>query len=645
MRHPEVTPFRAHVGKKDQKCPDPTMMTPLRKLSRPSSSTQLFLVVAALITILWGIIHFDLQRSHDRVIAESANDLTNLALAFAKETESSVKTIDVTLQDLRERWQENPAGFSTAVRRRQNFLEKEVVFQVAVIDRKGTLVYSSLEQPTKPVDLSDREHFRAHQTRSTDELFISNPLLGRVSKRWSIQFTRPIFDRDDRFDGVLVLSVSPEYFYRFYRSISFPNDSAITLIRGGGDVLSRFPATELALGKSIREAPYLRQLSRESGVFSKVSEVDGIERQYAWRKIDRNDLTVVVGHSLRSISAPYHEQKSRAILAGLALTLLLLFAGYLKLIGIRQRQKSALELAANEERWRVALEAAGDGVWDWNVAAGTVVFSDGWKSMLGYMPDEIGTSPDEWKVRVHPDDMATVMHDVSEHLGGKTKFYSNEHRVLCKDGRWKWILDRGMVIERDKNHDPLRMIGTHTDISSRKEMEEMLKNLATTDALTGLGNRRQFMDRLESEVARIKRYPDSTSSVLMADLDFFKKINDTWGHGVGDAALKHFANVLRTTARQSDFIGRLGGEEFAVLLTETSLDDAKRYAERLCMALRQAPLSIAGETIRVTVSIGVTGLCPGDATAEDALHRADKALYEAKATGRDRVVATKGDLD
>lgn len=617
-------------------------MIPKQKtLSLHSSSTQLLLVVSLLIATLWGAIYLDLQRSHDQAFAESGSELTNLALAFAKETESSVKTIDVTLQDLRERWQENPSAlaFASAVRRRQAFLEKEVVFQVAVIDQNGRLIFSSLEQPAKPVDLSDREHFRIHRTRSVDQLFISKPLLGRVSGRWSIQFTRPLYDKSDHFAGVLVLSVSPEYFYRFYRSISLPKESSILLLTESGEALSRFPKPELALGKKIQRAPFLQHLAPDAGVFTKVSEIDKVERLYAWRKIDRNGLNVLVGHATQEVMAPYQQQKYRAVSAGIGLSLLLLFIGYLKLIAIRQQHRAKQALAANEERWRVALEAAGDGVWDWNVGENTVIFSDGWKSMLGYTPTEIGNSLDEWKKRVHPEDLDEVMHDVSEHLAGNTKFYSNEHRVLCKDGSWKWILDRGMVIQRDKNHKPARMVGTHTDISSRKEMEEVLKNLATTDALTGLSNRRQFLERLESEMARVKRYPESHSSVLMADLDFFKRINDTWGHGVGDAALKHFANVLRSTARQSDFAGRLGGEEFAVLLTETNLNDAEQYAQRLCKAIREAPLVIGDQSISITVSIGVTELCAGDATTEYALNRADEGLYEAKNRGRNQAVS------
>lgn len=605
---------------------------------RFSRGVQLYAIVSALLLTLWGLIYFDLQRAQTETLARNNSDLTNLALAFSKEIESSVKTIDVTLLDLREHWLGDAAHFGAAVRSRQNFLEKELAFQVAVIDAEGILRYSSLEFPTKPIDLSDREHFKVHRLRSTDELFISKPLLGRVSKRWSIQFTRPIYGPGDRFAGVLVLSVSPEYFYRFYRSIGFPQDSAITVVRQEGEILSRYPSPELALGKSL-ESPFINTLAPEAGTFEKISQVDGTKRLYAWRKIERFNLAVVVGHSLNQIMAPYHEQRSRALLAGASLSALLLLVGYLKSVGLRQQHRMDKQLADNEERWRLALEAAGDGVWDWDVAANRVVFSTGWKAMLGYAPDEIKNDLDEWRKRVHPDDMARVMQDIGQHFNGNAATYFNEHRMLCKDGRWKWILDRGMVITRAPDGSPLRMVGTHTDIDSRKHMEEILVSLATTDALTGICNRRSFMEKLENELARIKRYPDICASVLMADIDFFKKINDTYGHATGDAALKHFAKLLTGLVRESDLVGRLGGEEFAVFLPETAIEDAGLLARRLCAALRESPLAAGEHTIRMTVSIGVATFEVGDTSAEQALHRADTALYQAKNGGRDQVVA------
>jgi PAS domain S-box-containing protein len=129
----------------------------------------------------------------------------------------------------------------------------------------------------------------------------------------------------------------------------------------------------------------------------------------------------------------------------------------------------------SEERLKFALEGSGDGVWDWNVAEGDVFFSKRWKEMLGFAEDEITASLAEWEKRIHPEDKERVLKDVSAYLSGETPTYINEHRVECKDGTYKWILDRGIVVERDAEGNAVRMVGSHADIHTRKEFEHALQ--------------------------------------------------------------------------------------------------------------------------------------------------------------------------
>lgn len=166
---------------------------------------------------------------------------------------------------------------------------------------------------------------------------------------------------------------------------------------------------------------------------------------------------------------------------------------------------------------------------------------------------------------------------------------------------------------------------------------ERLHKLATTDPLTELPNRRSFMERLQQEFARLQRFPDLNIAVLMLDLDHFKRINDRHGHATGDDVLKHFAALLRSRLRQTDMAGRLGGEEFALLLPTRRPDDARRFAEQLRQTLHRTPFHHADGPLAFTVSIGISRLAPTDHNAEVALSRADTALYRAKQKGRDRV--------
>ena len=129
----------------------------------------------------------------------------------------------------------------------------------------------------------------------------------------------------------------------------------------------------------------------------------------------------------------------------------------------------------SEDRWRFALEGSGDGVWDWEVSTNTVWFSKQFKEMLGYAEEEVCIGLKEWTSRVHPEDMPRVMAELQAHLEGETATYINEHRMRCKDGSYKWVLDRGLVITHDATGKPLRVVGTHADITKRKQAEEKLK--------------------------------------------------------------------------------------------------------------------------------------------------------------------------
>jgi diguanylate cyclase (GGDEF)-like protein len=181
------------------------------------------------------------------------------------------------------------------------------------------------------------------------------------------------------------------------------------------------------------------------------------------------------------------------------------------------------------------------------------------------------------------------------------------------------------------------VIVSTVDITERKRMDAELLVLATTDFLTGLPNRREFMARLEDELARVQRNVAECAAVLMLDIDHFKVVNDRYGHASGDAVLRHLAGLMGATQRKIDTLGRMGGEEFAVLLPGASAAAAAAYAERLRQSVADCPLSIDGQVIALTVSIGIAGIYARDMTADAALKRADKALYRAKQAGRNRV--------
>ena len=184
--------------------------------------------------------------------------------------------------------------------------------------------------------------------------------------------------------------------------------------------------------------------------------------------------------------------------------------------------------------------------------------------------------------------------------------------------------------------------GFSFDFTERPQCERQLQDAAATDFLTGLPNRRDLMTCMEQELLRLRRDDQASAVVLMFDLDYFKSINDTHGHAVGDEVLKYFSSVLRQELRKVDAVGRIGGEEFAVVLSDAGGEAAHGFAQRVRARLASAPVWHEGRAIAVTVSSGVAVMRADDSSVTSSLSRADAALYRAKQSGRDCIAFAPG---
>ena len=300
-------------------------------------------------------------------------------------------------------------------------------------------------------------------------------------------------------------------------------------------------------------------------------------------------------------------------------------------------------LRESEERYALAARGANDGLWDWDLQQGKLYFSPRWKTMLGYKENEIGDQPEEWINRIHDADRERVKQELATHEEGSSQQFESEHRVLHKDGTFRWMLSRGLAV-RDGSGKALRMAGWQTDITEGK----------VSDPLTGLPNRLLFTDRLGHSFKLSNRRKDHLFAVLFLDLDGFKMINDSLGHLVGDQLLVEVAGRLVKSLRATDtvarlgqgfIVARLGGDEFTILLDDfKDPENAKHAAERLIKAVSE-PFVLDGKEVFITASVGIA-LSSGASyeSPEEILRDADTAMYRAKSLGKGRYETFDADM-
>ena len=293
-------------------------------------------------------------------------------------------------------------------------------------------------------------------------------------------------------------------------------------------------------------------------------------------------------------------------------------------------------LNRSEKRLQEAQRIASFGNFEYDMATGRHHWSEELYRLLGYEPNTFEPSFDHIIERIHPDDRQLFSKKTKPSPTSANE-QALEFRIVKESQRITW-LSGNIFTEMDEQGDPCRIHGTVMDVTRLKETEEKLARQAFTDSLTGLHNRRRFLEICREELRRIRR-TKKPMALLMLDIDHFKRVNDTYGHETGDGVINEFAATVTSELREMDTMGRIGGEEFAVLLPETDMKAAGKVAERIRKAVSNKPLT--DRSLHITVSIGCSDFEKSHRdTVESILNSADKALYRAKRSGRNAAVCT-----
>ena len=514
---------------------------------------------------------------------------------------------------------------------------------LSYIDAEGRMIATSTSRPPANTIYSDREYFQYHKAKPFPLPVLGKPVKSRLSGEWVWPISQRVVRRDGSFGGVVVSSVRVKHFVNFFRRFPVGSEGSFLLVRGDGVILARGPMTESLLGTNMAAhelfAKYLK--ARTTGAYHYISPVDQQSRIGGFHQSDRTGIVVLAAASKRQILVDWvKEARIRWIYASVLMAVSVLAASHWRQ-QLKRREESDAQLAAREAEFRLLAESSSDVISRFDENGIREYVSPSSATILGVEPARlIGKSV---YAGMTEEAEATVREAAARLQSG-----SIHEKFLIKhvkpSGEEVWLETVLSKLPAQDKASATRVVAITRDVTTHKIMHDQLDQLASTDDLTKLANRRSFNVRFE-EMMKHARRNRTPLSLLMIDADRFKLLNDIYGHAVGDECLTQIAAVVRSCVkRPGDMAARYGGEEMAVLLADADVGGAWTVAERIRLQVSALALPHTGNPPygHVTVSIGTATLppeAPADTTAQALFTQADTALYRAKEAGRNQVVS------
>jgi diguanylate cyclase (GGDEF)-like protein/PAS domain S-box-containing protein len=294
-----------------------------------------------------------------------------------------------------------------------------------------------------------------------------------------------------------------------------------------------------------------------------------------------------------------------------------------RIVSLLDHRAATDRLRQSEERLALVLRGTNDGIWDWNLESGEIVLSERWYELCGIEPQALGTRPETWFDRVHPDDLANLRSAIAKHVDGVSLWLESEYRLRHRNDTYRWMLLRG-VAARDSDGRARRLAGSQTDITDRK----------LTDPVTGLSNRVLFLDRVGQALARCQRRPADGFAVAVVSFDRFAEVQETLGPGAADALITAVARRLLEHVRPMDTVSRVGGDKIAILIDRVTEPKAGLAVVERCLAALAAPVVCAGESVSPSATVGIALRHPDHGDADAVLRDAFAAQAAAHAGNR-----------
>jgi diguanylate cyclase (GGDEF)-like protein/PAS domain S-box-containing protein len=591
-------------------------------------------VALVLAAIGWTHVHNELARAHRETLLNTEGRLDAYTEQFVRRTQREIADVDRMLLLLRHDWQASGGRTRLEGTAQQGIIAGKFA-GVAILDAQGRLLTSS-PQPTSSASFPEKEYFTAQRDTPGDKLFVSSPLIGELSGRDVIAFSRKLPPLDASFHGVVVLAVVPEYFTVSYTEGLFGRYGFLGIGGTDGVQLAASSASgAYLLRETLTDAAPLAQRAQGMALLEgKRWFTDGRNRYVGWRRVPGYDMMVEVGLEENEAFAPYERFRDNLLSWAWWNTAWLAIATLLAATACLLASWKKQQLEATRSAYRLATEEAGDGFFierpvrarDGEIVDFVIVDCNHYGAALFGLrtEDVIGRRVSELYLReFFPVAMARLR------KAWRDGAYETEIRVPDEErGRVpvEWLWYKAVRTGRE-------LAVTVRDISERKAHVQELEQRSNEDALTGLPNRNWIQRHLPASIAHA-RETGGKLAVLFIDLDGFKTVNDALGHAAGDELLRTVGRRLKIAVRPRDHVVRLGGDEFVILLEGVGGPaDVEHVATRVLDAFRD-PFHLQASTHVLGASIGI-GMFPEHGTdAETLLKNADIAMYSVKMEGK-----------
>ncbi len=591
-------------------------------------------IAAAIVAATW----LALQAGRESDLTRARETTENLAASLSIEIGAELKQVDNALQTLALQYRRTGGGPEALKRAMERALadQRSLLPQVDAIrmtDAHGQVIYG-LAAEESSVSVGDRDYFQ--RARDSDGVVISEPLFGRVLRKWGIVVARRLEAGDGSFAGVVYTTLSTEHFIEGFKGLTIGAEGAISLRTRSQRLIARYSAAEphsiRGVGDVIVSEDLMRKMAAnpQQGWYMTKTKLDNIERITCYRQVRGYPLTIFTGASTADFLAAWRGEVLQQ--GALAAVVILTVLGCSVLVFLQQRRDRRAATGLQQLALEQALMLDNDMVGMMRLRGRNVVWQNrALSSLFGYAPGELLGQPtrqlylDEASFR----EVGEAAYPAIE----SGRRYRQQLRMRRKDGTPVWIDLSGASVSGNES------LWMMIDVSALKESEATARHLAVHDALTGLPNRVRFTERLAGALTLLGERVGLVA-VCWVDLDGFKELNDQFGHEAGDVVLRVVAQRLQAGVRNHDLVARMGGDEFALLLTALRGEYEAEPALRRMLASIAEPIRLPdGDHAAITASIGIAFAPLHGRQAEALMRLAETAMTMAKRAGKRRVVS------